>query len=57
MVTDRDMREQVIATLDGDDTEHNVDAIVAEIQRTYGTVDISAVPHVRYWDIVARHAR
>jgi hypothetical protein len=52
MITDRDMRDQVLATLDGVAHEYDVAAIVEEIQHRYGTVDVDAVPDAEYWEIV-----
>jgi hypothetical protein len=55
--TDQDMRTQVTATLDGTDGEHDVNAIVDEIQAKFGTVDVGSVDVEVYWDIVAQHAK
>lgn len=55
VITDRDMREQVLATLDGFHPEdYNVEAIVEEIQRVYGTVSVESIEDGAYWEIVAR---
>ncbi len=53
--TDRDLREQVIASLDGAADDFDVQGIVDEIQSAYGTVPIEDVPHAIYWGIVERH--
>lgn len=54
-VTDHDMRDEVLATLD-DPADYNVTHIVDEIRRTYGTVKIEKIDHDAYWQIVERHA-
>lgn len=53
--TDRDMREQVTASLAGTDGYYNVHAIVDELQVNFGTVPIENIPGADYWDIVRRH--
>lgn len=55
--TDRDLREQVAASL-GTESEaqsFDVQGIVDEIQAAYGTVPIDQIPHAIYWGIVERH--
>lgn len=56
MITDRDMRDQVLATLPDAEDDYDVAGIVEEIQRRYGTVDIDIVPDSEYWhEIVFMH--
>lgn len=55
MITDRDMRDQVIQTLGDEAHEFRIDGIVDEIQRRYGTVHVDKVPDGIYGEIVARH--
>jgi len=56
MITDRDMRTQVIAALDGRDAEFDVYAIVEDIHERYGLIDVETVDHDVFWLIVGRHA-
>jgi hypothetical protein len=56
MITDRDIRTQVIASLQDEADEFNVEAIVDEIRANYGLVDIEAIETGAYWAIVERHA-
>ncbi len=53
--TDHDLRDQVIASLDGREDDFDVPGIVDEVQSAYGTVHIDKVPHAIYWGIVERH--
>lgn len=55
--TDRDLREQVTASLGSDAAGFDVQGIVEEIQNAYDTVPIEEVPHAMYWGIVERHAK
>ena len=54
-MTDMDMREQVIQALDAQGDEYDVQAIVDEIQRRYGTVDIDHVGPDEFWEIVSEN--
>jgi hypothetical protein len=54
--TDRDLREQVTASLGTDVADFDVPGVVDEIQAVYGTVPIDQVPTAIYWEIVERHA-
>lgn len=56
MITDSDMREQVKTALGPFVEEYDVNAIVDEIQRYYGTVDVGQVDDVEFWRVVAGHA-
>jgi len=55
MITQTDMRHQVVITLDGREDEYDVPGIVEDIQQEHGTVHIDDVPAARYWEIVERH--
>jgi hypothetical protein len=55
MFTDRDLLDQVLRTLDGNEDDFDTQAIVDEIQSRYGLVDIDTIDSSAYWDIVARH--
>jgi hypothetical protein len=57
MITDKDMKRQVIAALDGREGDYKVNKIVDDIQAVYGTVDIDDVPDGEFWDIVAKRER
>lgn len=54
--TDRDLREQVTASLGTDGGDFDVPGIVDEIQAVFGTVPLDEVPTGAYWEIVAQHA-
>lgn len=56
MITDRDIRDHVLRSLTCHEDEFNIDAIVDEIQRTYGLIDAATIDHDAYWAIVERHA-
>ena len=56
MITDWDMKTQVIAALDGQDAEFDVDAIVGDILARYGLIDLEELDHDVFWGIVAAHA-
>lgn len=55
MFTDHDMRDQIHEALGEEDANFNITAIVDEIQRTYGTVDIDTIPASEFWPLVDRH--
>jgi hypothetical protein len=55
MMTDKDMREQVIQALGDDAGNYQIDWIVEEIQRRYGTVDIDHVGPAEFWEIVSEN--
>jgi hypothetical protein len=57
MITDRDIAVQVVRSVDYNRMEFDINAIVGEIQRTYGLVDIETIDNAEYWAIVQRHAR
>ncbi len=56
LITDRDIRDQVVLALANDADSHNVDAIVETVTRQYGLVDLETVPDDEFWRIVADHA-
>lgn len=56
MTTDSDMRNQVCETLGAESADFDVTAIVDDIQRAYGTVDVGTIPSDAFWTIVERHA-
>lgn len=55
MFTDRDLKDQIIESLGGEDAEYSVQGICDEIQRKFGTVGLERIPGDKYWDIVQRH--
>ncbi|MEU8136088.1 hypothetical protein [Streptodolium elevatio] len=55
MFTQTDLRNQVITATDASEGTYDVDAIVEEIQDTYGTVDVDTLDHHEFWDIVFKH--
>lgn len=57
MFTDLDLTNQVKTTLAGELGEFDVEAIVSEIQATYGTVNIDVIEAGAYWAIVEKHAK
>lgn len=56
VITDEDVRAEVLTTLADRKDEFDVQAIVSEIQATYGTVHIDVIDGEAYWDLVLRHA-
>lgn len=56
IITDEDVRVEVLTTLADRKAEFDVQAIVSEIQATYGTVHIDVIDGESYWDLVQRHA-
>lgn len=57
VVTDRDMRDQVIRALGAFADEHDAEAIVRELQEHFGTVDTETIPTEDFWSVVERHAK
>lgn len=59
--TDRDMRDQVKASIEGSGEharDYDVHAIVEELQAVYGTVPVDSVEDNDYfWGVVERHAK
>ncbi len=55
MITDRDIRDQIATAIQEQGEDFDVDGIVAEIQQTYGLVDIDTIPSAEFWAIVERH--
>ena len=59
MITDRDIADQVKASLNTDVDDFDVEGIVDEIQRTYGpfgVADVLDIDHADFWKIVEKHA-
>lgn len=56
MFTQTNLRDQITAATDASEGTYDIDAIVEEIQNTYGTVDIDTIDHREFWNIVAKHA-
>lgn len=54
--TDRDLREEVTESLGTDVADFDVDAIVDELQATFGTRSIETLAHAEYWGVVEKHA-
>lgn len=54
-VTDRDMLAGVVNALGDDVVEFDTKAIVDDLQKRYGTVDIDTIDPAAFWDIVSRH--
>lgn len=52
---DRDLREQVERYLAGFSNDFDADGVVAEIQDTYGLVDIDTIPSAAFNAILERH--
>lgn len=46
------LTSQVTTTLGDHADDFYIDAIVDEISRDYGFIDIDEIPHSEYWDIV-----
>jgi hypothetical protein len=57
MITDRDLRDQVLQSLQSEADLYNVDAVVAEIQSRWGLVDIDDIEPVDYWTLVAANLK
>lgn len=55
--TDRDMRDQVAASLADMVSDYDVSAIVDELQAEHGTVRISEIEDQAYWTVIGRHAK
>lgn len=55
MITDQDIAQQVSQALAPELSDFDLDAIVSEIQATYGLVDIDTIPHDDFWALVERH--
>lgn len=58
--TDKDMRDQVTASLDageGGAESFNVNAIVDALQQRFGTMPIGGIPEQDYWAVVEEYAR
>lgn len=59
MITDQDIRTEVLQALTTDAPDFDIDAIVQDIQATYGpfqSADVLDVDHDAFWTIVAKHA-
>jgi hypothetical protein len=55
--TDRDLGNQIKASLEGNVQDFDVDAIRTEIVVRYGVVDIDRIPDNEYWGIVQRNIK
>lgn len=56
--TDRDMRNQLAATLaEGESDGIDAEAVLAELQATYGTVNLDTIDDEEFWAVVAKHDR
>lgn len=57
--TSKDLREELDQVLDACDGPHDFDreAIVAEVQKTYGTIPIGTIGESAFWSIVQKHDR
>lgn len=50
-----DIAYQISTTLDDYADDYNIDAIVDEIEKRHGLVDIDSIDSTEYWEIVERH--
>lgn len=55
--TDRDMRVQVEATLQGWTGQFDVEAFLSALQARYGTVDVDTIPSIEYYALLKQYAR
>lgn len=55
MITDRTMKVQVSKTLGAEGFRFDLVAIVDEIKKKFGLIDIGDVPNEKYWAIVEKH--
>lgn len=56
MITDADIRAQVLQALSGHVGDFNVEAVVRTIIDLYGRVDIDTIPDEQFWLIVREAA-
>ena len=56
MMTDTEMRNQIKTATDASDGTYDVDAILADLQDQFGTVDIDTIPADDFWTVVLAHA-
>ncbi len=56
MITSTDMRNQIQTATDASEGAYDVDAILADLQDAYGTVDIDTIDAEDFWAIVGAHA-
>lgn len=54
--TSRDLRDQIATATDASDGEYDVDAIVQEIIKRHGAVDVDTLDSGEFWTIVGKHA-
>jgi hypothetical protein len=55
MITDRDVRYQIVESLDANADDFDVDAITDEFIRRWGLVHIDTAPAADYWALVQEH--
>lgn len=55
-MTDEDLRNQVIETLSGEESDFNVSGIVAEFIDRYGVVSVDTIDGEQYWSVVNENA-
>lgn len=55
MITDKDMKAQIIEALEDWVTLFDVDKICDEIRATHGLCNINDVPNEVFWKIVEKH--
>lgn len=55
LITDRDMKDQISAALDGSASDFDIDGIFDEIHAAHGLIDIEGLNGEEFWDVVARH--
>jgi hypothetical protein len=55
MITSNDMRDQIQTATDASDGTYDIDAILADLQDAYGTVDIDTIDTDAFWTIVLAH--
>lgn len=54
IITDQDMRAQVVTTLAGRDDDYDVVQLVDALITAYGVCDVDDIPSDAYWATVAR---
>lgn len=54
-ITARNMWDQVYEALGDENPNFDITAIVDDLQREFGTVDVNLIPSEPFWEIVSRH--
>lgn len=54
-INSRDIKDQVIEALAGDEDDYDLDEIVADLIQRFGRVHVGTMPSREFWDIVADH--